>query len=354
MKRRRFLAAAPALLAASAFGDDYPAVVPGHALQFPRDGGAHRDFRNEWWYITGWVNTARGAPLGIQITFFRNRPRIGETSRSRFAPQQLLFAHAAIANPRSGRLRHDQRAVREGFGLAEASEASTDVRIDQWSLKLEGNAYVARIQARDFGFLLAFARTQPILLEGEAGFSRKGNLATHASYYYSEPQLAVKGTMATGGRPFDVSGTAWLDHEWSTEGLALGSVGWDWTGINLEDGGALMAFRMRGRSGATLWAGGTLRSDGRTSSFTPEEIRFDARRHWRSPRTGVEYPVAMAVRAGADEYLLEPLMDDQELDAQASTGTIYWEGAVRAMRDGREAGRGYLELTGYGKPLTLS
>jgi predicted secreted hydrolase len=354
MERRRFLAAAPAVLAVSALGRDYPIVVPGNALEFPRDSGAHPEFRNEWWYITGWVNTGRGAPLGIQITFFRNHPRIGEASRSSFAPRQLLFAHAALADPRSGRLRHDQRAARAGFGLAEALDSSTSVQIDQWALKLDSGAYLARIEARDFAFLLAFARTQPVLLEGDAGFSRKGNLPTHASYYYSEPQLAVTGRIATGGRPFEVSGTAWLDHEWSTEGLAPGAVGWDWIGINLEDGGALMAFRMRDRSGQALWAGGTLRpADGRARTFAPDEIAFDAQRRWRSPRTGIEYPVAMTVRAGPGEYVLEPLMDDQELDALASTGTIYWEGAVRAIQNGRTVGRGYLELTGYGKPLKL-
>ena len=57
----------------------------------------------------------------------------------------------------------------------------------------------------------------------------------------------------------------------------------------------------------------------------------------------------MAVDAGGVAYALEPLMDDQELDSRASTGTIYWEGAVRVSASGREAGRGYLELTGYGR-----
>jgi predicted secreted hydrolase len=61
----------------------------------------------------------------------------------------------------------------------------------------------------------------------------------------------------------------------------------------------------------------------------------------------------MVVSAGGAEYTLLPLVDDQELDSRASTGTLYWEGAVRAEQGGREVGRGYLELTGYGKPLQL-
>lgn len=354
MNRRRFLAGTTLLFASAALAQDYPPVVPDQALEFPRDFGAHPAFRNEWWYITGWVKDPRGEPFGIQITFFRNRPRVAETNPSRFAPRQLLFAHVAIADPRFGRLRHDERAAREGLGLAAAEEPSTQVWIDDWSLKLDEVDYTARVAARDFDFDLGFARTQPVLLEGDGGFSRKGNALANASHYYSEPHLEVQGTLAVDGKRTAVSGVAWLDHEWSSEGLPPGAVGWDWVGINLDDGGALMAFRMRTRSGTAFWAGGSLRSaDGRVRTFEPAEVRFEARRQWRSPRTGIEYPVVMAVRAGMVDYVLEPLMDDQELDASASTGTVYWEGAVRATEAGHEAGRGYLELTGYGKPLTL-
>jgi predicted secreted hydrolase len=355
VRRRRFLQGAALLLApAPAAASDYPPILPGRALAFPRDAGAHPEFRVEWWYVTAWVEDTRGAPFGVQITFFRDRPMIDETNPSRFAPRELLFAHAALADPRLGRLRHDQRAAREGFGLASSSDVTTDVQIDDWSLKLAGDEYAARIAARDFSLDLRFSRTEAVLLHGDSGFSRKGADPVAASYYYSEPQLAVSGSIAVAGENIAVHGRAWLDHEWSSEGMPAGASGWDWTGINLDHGGALMAFRMRDRSGGTLWAGGSLRSaGGATRSFAPGEIAFEPRRRWRSPRTGIDYPVAMALRAGQVECILEPLMDDQELDALASTGTIYWEGAMHATQAGRSVGRGYLELTGYGKPLKL-
>jgi predicted secreted hydrolase len=355
LRRRRFLVS-PLLLLASGTraADDYPRVLPGQAIGFPRDAGAHPDFRSEWWYITGWARRPDGIPFGVQVTFFRNRPRVAESNPSAFAPRQLLFAHAAIADARYGKLRHDQRAARTGFGLANAAEDTTAVSIDDWSLKLVDGAYVAKIPARDFRFDLRFAPSQAVLLEGDGGFSRKGRSIENASYYFSQPQLAVSGKVAVDGNDANITGTAWLDHEWSSAALAPEASGWDWFGINLDDGGALMAFRMRDHAGAALWAAGTFRArNGATRPFDPGEIRFTAKRRWRSPRTGVEYPVSMLVNAGGDEYALEPLMDDQELDARASTGTVYWEGAVRALRGGREVGRGYLELTGYGKPLTL-
>ena len=140
-----------------------------------------------------------------------------------------------------------------------------------------------------------------------------------------------------------VSGTAWLDHEWSSQYMAAGAAGWDWCGINLDGGGSLMAFRMRGKDGKVLYA--------------PAGVSFEPLRKWKSPRTGAEYPVAMkvATRDGAQssELRLEPLMDDQEMDGRASTGTIYWEGAVRAFRGDLQVGRGYLELTGYWRPMKL-
>ena len=358
MRRRRFLAA-PLLLAALRMRDaaatvTYPRVARVVTLRFPRDHGSHPQFRTEWWYITGWARTADGRDVGVQVTFFRNRPGIAEDSASRFAPSQLLFAHAAVADPRTGALLHDQRAARAGFGLAEAAEDTTDVRIGDWSLRLAGDTYEARVVAREFAFALTFAARQPILLQGEAGVSRKGPLDAQASYYYSRPQLALAGTLTMRERTQDVRGIAWLDHEWSSEYLPPDAQGWDWTGINFDDGGALMAFRMRAKDGTALWAGGTSRdAAGTLHTLSVTDVRFTPTRRWRSPRTGIEYPVAFRVEAGALDLVLVPLFDDQELDSRASTGTIYWEGAVRATTSGREAGRGYLELTGYGSPLRL-
>ncbi len=357
MKRRAFIAAPLLALARRAIGADaggYPPATPGRAFAFPRDQGSHPEFRTEWWYVTGWVTDAAGARYGIQVTFFRNRPRVAEGNPSAFAPRQLIFAHAALADPRYGRLRHGERAARIGFGLAGADEETTRTWIDDWSLVLSDGAYVATVAARDFALRLRFAPTQPLLLQGDGGYSRKGPDPHEASYYYSEPQLAATGVITVADREMEVRGTAWLDHEWSSEYLMPGAVGWDWTGINLADGGALMAFRIRDSEGGTLWAGGSYRTaGGNARRFATNEVRFAATRFWRSPRTGVSYPVAMALTAGGSEYALEPLQDDQELDASASTGTIYWEGAVRALSGGRDAGRGYLELTGYGAPLRL-
>ncbi len=357
MRRRMFLGAAGALVIAPwarAAKVRYPPVV-ARPLVFPRDHGAHPEFRTEWWYVTGWLETeAQLQPLGFQVTFFRARPEIESDNPSRFALRQVIFAHAALADPTHGRLRQDERASRTALGLAGAAEETTHAWIDDWRIELVGSTYRARIPARDFALELAFEARDAPLLQGEAGLSRKGTRPAEASYYYSRPHLAVSGRIEHASRAMRVRGSAWLDHEWSSAYLAPEAAGWDWCGVNLDGGGALMAFRMRSKEAGVYWAGGTLRrADGSRRTFAPSEISLEPLRTWRSPRTGTEYPVAMRVSAGSEAWTLAPLMDDQELDARASTGTIYWEGAVRALREGAPAGRGYLELTGYGKPMRL-
>ncbi len=361
--RRRLLALLGGLLATphvhgqtnrrAAPGTPYAQVLPGTPLRFPRDEGSHPDFRTEWWYATGWLESARG-PLGFQITFFRTRPELKLDNPSAFAPRQILIGHAALSDPAQRMLQHDQRVAREGFSLAGASPDRLEVWVDDWSLKQEGGVLRARIPARDFQFDLTLAATQSPMLQGDKGVSRKGPQPASASHYYSLPHLRTQGTLTRAGRTEILSGTAWLDHEWSSSYLDKDAAGWDWIGINLEDGGALMAFQMRTPQGGKFWAGGAHRAaNGEQRVFEPGEVDFTPLRSWRSPRTGTEYPVAWRIRAAGLTIEVTPLMDDQENDTRASTGAIYWEGAVRALRDGAPIGRGYLELTGYWRRLRL-
>ena len=314
-------------------------VVPGKAIEFPRDRGAHPGHRIEWWYVTGVVENQ----VGFQVTFFRVRNPGAEENPSRFAPRQLLFAHAAISDPANKQIVHAQKSARMLEGLVEAKQRETALRLDGWTLERTGAVYRTRIDAAEFELELELAPTQEPMLQGERGFSRKGPLAAHASYYYSEPHLAVTGTIVSGGKRRAVKGVAWLDHEWSTELLAAEAAGWDWLGANLEGGAALMAFRIRARDGTTLWSNAGVRG------VPAGEVTFKPLRRWKSPRTGVEYPVEMEVRVGERTWKLAPILDDQELDARASTGTLYWEGAVRLTSPNAPGGVGYLELTGYGE-----
>jgi predicted secreted hydrolase len=220
-------------------------VMPDHRLTFPADFGAHPDYRTEWWYATGWLTTPDHKPLGFQVTFFRAATATDSANPSRFAPRQLIIAHAALSDPAVGYLLHGQKSARAGFGLAYAQVGDTNVKLDDWILKRSAEGvYQTRIHGREFDLDLRLSPTQPLMLQGDNGYSRKGPAPGQASYYYSEPQLRVSGSISRNGQRVLVNGSAWLDHEWSTRYMDTRAVGWDWVGANLADYGRMPACAM--------------------------------------------------------------------------------------------------------------
>ena len=203
--------------------------------------------------------------------------------------------------------------------------------------------------------LLNLKETQPLLLQGDRGLSRKGPDENQASYYYSKPQLAADGVITVGGKALAVRGTAWLDHEWSQELLHPDAVGWDWIGMNLFDGSALTAFQLRDKAGLAIWDGGSFRTgQGVQHRFSKGEVVFSRQRSWKSGLSQASYPVEWIVRTPADFYTVKAVIPNQELDSRQSTGAIYWEGLSDLFdSNGHHAGRGYLEMTGYAKALRL-
>ena len=371
--RRRLLACAALAptVRLSAAEVAYPNVTP-RPLQFPRDFGAHLPYRTEWWYLTGQLDPEANSEqtrIGIQLTFFRIRPPIDPDNPSRFAAHQLVLAHAAIADPRRGALLYEERIARTGFGIASVSQSDTQVEVDRWGLIRDAASGVYRGSAHAAQFTLDFTATptQPPLLQGESGYSRKGpqdsSGSVPASFYYSQPQLTLQARVRTGDNRRGAggiegalrSGQGWLDHEWASTYLPPQASGWDWVGFNLDDGSALMAFQMRpaDRAAASAWfATGSFRSaNGRVQTFTPEQTRFEPLRRWTSPRTRVSYPVAQRVVVGSREFETRPLMPDQELDLRGTEGFAYWEGASELLEGGRVVGRGFLEMTGYAGPV---
>ncbi|MFZ4287475.1 lipocalin-like domain-containing protein [Variovorax sp. HJSM1_2] len=354
MLRRHLLGTASALALWPGLGHGLPPAQ----LRFPRDHGSHPDFQTEWWYITGHA-TSGGRQFGFQLTFFRSRVASTQAMSSHFAAKQLLLAHAAITDVQGQKLWHDQRLARAGFAVAEASESDTSLRLLDWSLQREPGPpalFTAHLPAADFSLDLRLSATQPPLLQGQQGLSRKGPQAEQASYYVSQPQLAVAGTLSLQGRSFKIdAGRAWLDHEWSQAVLHPQAVGWDWIGMNLDNGDALTAFHLRRADGSALWAGGSYRSaEGKLQVFASEAVRFTPGRIWLSPHSQGRYPVEWRVQTPAGTFAVHAVVDAQELDSRASTGTQYWEG-LSTLSDaaGRRLGLGYLEMTGYVGRLRL-
>jgi predicted secreted hydrolase len=302
MQRRHLIALSLAGMLPTAW-----ALPPAH-MQLPRDLGSHPDFGTEWWYITGRA-TAGTREFGFQLTFFRSRVSATQAMASRFAAKQLLFAHAAITDVQGKKLWHDQRIARAGFGIAEASEEDTRVRLRDWSLQRTPDGYVAELPAQDFGLHLVLTATQPVLLQGANGLSRKGPQPAQASYYISQPQLQVSGQLALQGQRFDIQPAD--SRSWRSP-------------------------------------------QGMLSIFQPGDVQFSPLRHWTSPRGQTRYPVEWALRTPQGRYTVQAVLDDQELDSRQSTGAIYWEGLSRLLdAQGQLVGHGYLEMTGYASALRM-
>lgn len=356
-------------MATSSDAPSYPPVRP-RTLNFPRDFGAHPDYRTEWWYMTGWLGQGAQA-IGFQVTFFRSRTLHPESNPSRFAPRQLMFAHAALALPHEGKLLHAEIAGRAGPAGAAFDIADTGLELAGWRLyRTADDRYKLAITTDDFNLSLEATPPKEPVLRGDEGYSLKGPSPELASYYYSRPQLKVlaqleikgskggpdgntrKSTRRTQQR-LSLSGSAWFDHEWSSSLLMSGAVGWDWIGINLLDGSSLMAFRIRDAADKTLFAEWDWRDAQGRVLEKHQDVSWEPIGQWRSPRSLVTYPESFKLRVAQREWTLQPLMADQEVDARASTGGFYYEGAVELKENDKTLGRGYLELTGYGVPLVL-
>lgn len=347
-------------------GQDKAVVaLPKRRLEFPLDGGAHLDFSNEWWYLTGYANDSAGvATYGFQVTFFRRRVPSTQALKSNFAAKQLLIAHAAVTDIAGQRLWHDQRIARwsarpmspASVDSAWADVNQTHIVLDRWSLKEAGSQLQVQLLANHFALHLRLTAQQGRLLQGDEGLSRKGPLPHQASYYYSRPQLQINGTLRLNQASLQLGlgSTGWLDHEWSNAFLDAPAVGWDWIGINMLNGSALTAFQLRNASAAATWRGGSLRQNGLLRVFQPSDVVFTPVRFWYSEKTQTRYPVEWRVRTLEQTYTVRALVDNQELDSTATTGAIYWEGLCEVWnRDAQMVGRGYLEMTGYTTALKL-
>lgn len=326
---------------------------------FPRDHGAHPDYRTEWWYYTGNLADGAGQQYGYQLTFFRSAltPALPERA-SDLATNQIYMAHFAVTDVAADDHRSFERFSRGAGGLAGATGDPTyAVWLEDWAVR-QIEPGVAQLQAsaavegRRIALDLTLRETQTPVLHGNRGLSQKGPEAGNASYYYSLVQLESAGTVTFQGEPVAVTGVSWMDHEFGTSALSANAVGWDWFSIQLDNGAVLMFAQVRTADGGVIpqFEGTYVTADGAQQPITVGDLTLTARAAWTSPRTGFTYPAGWQVTIPglAIELVVEPLVADQEMEVSF----VYWEGAATiAGTIAGEAvqGVGYVELTGYGQ-----
>jgi predicted secreted hydrolase len=342
------------MLLMMAASPEYRQALPGYRYQLPRDHFEHPDFRTEWWYYTGNVHAADGHRFGFELVFFRQGEQKGDAANpSAWRIGDLYLAHLALTDIDAGRFRYFQRLNRSGPGIAGASQSESRVWNANWEAKWDPATAAQTLTAVAEGvrFTLRLTpRTAPVI-HGENGVSQKAAGEGKASYYVSFPRLDVAGTLNGAA----VTGTAWMDHEWFTHQLEPNQQGWDWFSVQLDSGADLMLFQLRQSGGAIdpFSSGTYIASGGRTTHLKRADFELQPIDWWTSPRTKTRYPIRWRITVPSLHLALEcaAAIPAQELVAEDDAFPNYWEGAVTYSGTGK--GVGYLEMTGYGKPMKL-
>jgi predicted secreted hydrolase len=341
--------------------EGYPVAGEARAFQFPQDHGPHRRFRNEWWYLTGNLDSGRGQRFGYELTFFRfslsPEPRAisGGQTGSNWQTNQVYVAHFAVTDEKREQFHVEQRFSRGALGLAGAQTSPFMVWIGDWSIQEnQGDATETedwQLSASGDGLTLelSLVAEKPPVLNGVAGLSRKSESRGHASWYYSISRMRSAGTLQVAGVTHEVSGLSWLDREWGSSALAPDQRGWDWFALQLTDGSDLMFYNIRKSDGSQdQYSGGSwISADGERRHLGRDEVVITVTDEWQSPAGGA-YPSRWDIQLPALGLALTvtPVIANQEL----ITTVRYWEGAVDVTGRRNEQpieGRGYVELTGY-------
>jgi predicted secreted hydrolase len=325
-------------------GSGFASVSPGRIFSFPADLGPHPDYRIEWWYVTANLKDSTGVGYGAQWTLFRQATRPGPPQEG-WANQQVWMGHAAVT--RADLHRYSEAFARGGVGQAGVEIKPYRAWIDSWQMRgldqmrdttiapLEVNASGA-----DFSYALRLDTDQALVLQGDAGYSRK-SARGQASYYFSQPFFKAAGRITIDDKPVDVSGQAWMDREWSSQPLASDQTGWDWLSLHLNSGDKLMLYRLRQTDGDNYAFGNWISHDGKTEPIASADITMTpvASTEVEGRKLPTAWHIGIATRGLAIETV--------PLNAKSWMGTSfpYWEGPISFA--GSHTGVGYLELTGY-------
>lgn len=322
--------------------DGFAVPQPNPQFSFPADHGPHPDYRIEWWYLTANLQGPDGTPYGIQWTLFRSA-LVPETSTDWTAPQ-LFMGHAGLTTPDAHY--SAERLARGGTGQAGVATDPFRAHIDDWqmiSTAPTGDAYDAlTLTARgtDFAYALDLSADGPLIFHGDAGYSVK-SAAGQASYYYSQPFYGVSGTLSLPSGDIPVTGTAWLDREWSSQPLSEDQRGWDWFSLQFEDGARMMAFGLRSTDGRSFTSATWIEPDGTTQSYGDGHVQLTplATSEVAGRTIPTEWNLSFPERS--IDITSAPVNPQSWMD----TSFAYWEGPITFT--GTHIGVGYLEMTGY-------
>jgi predicted secreted hydrolase len=334
-------------------------ALPGYRYQFPRDHFNHPDFQTEWWYYTGNVKSADGHRFGFELTFFRQAVDRDPKTADAWDVRDLYVAHLALSDLDSGKFLHAERTNRAGPGISGISEPDRRIWNGNWQVTWRGDDQALRATDDRFSLNLILQSAKPPVIHGENGVSQKADGPGRASHYISLTRLNTSGEIQLGGRKFQVTGTAWMDHEFFTHQLDTDQIGWDWMSIQLEDNTELMLFHIRRNDGSIDGhsAGTFVDASGNTTHLRKDEFTLEPLGlSWTSPNTHAVYPLRWKVSIPKLGIALQSSTSLPAQEFASLTGLLpaYWEGAMTfdGLKGGTPIGGvAYLEMTGYDHPI---
>ena len=345
--------------------DGYRKVEGPCGLTFPEDHAAHPQYKTEWWYYTGNLQSEAGEPFGFQFTIFRTAlrpPGSGNRNRSPSAwrADQIFIGHTAVTDVDRKVHRSAETSARGALDLAgvRTGGEAVSVYVRNWRTDITPTGHHLRAEDETLSLDLVLTPAKPPVLHGRGGYSQKGAGRDRASCYYSLTRLNASGSIRAGDRVRQVQGTAWMDHEFSTSPLEPGLVGWDWFSLQLTDRTELMVYMLRNEDGTfhPASAGTFVHADGEKEDLKRDQLTVDVIDRWRSPATDTDYPVRwrLSVSSPDLDLMISARINDQEMNTRQTTGVVYWEGSVTAegmAAGGPVSGAGYVEMTGYEGPF---
>jgi predicted secreted hydrolase len=352
---------AAALLFLQPLAAQYRTALPGYRYEFPRDHFDHPDFQTEWWYYTGNLKSADGRRFGFELTFFRQAISRDPAKVAAWEVQDVYLAHLALSDMDGGKFYHAERTNRSGPGIAAVNEPLGRIWNGNWQVQWHGSDQELKTVDERFQLHLTLHSEKPPAIHGENGVSQKAEGAGRASHYVSLTRLATTGVIDLGNKKFEVSGTSWMDHEFFTHQLEANQTGWDWLSLQLEDHTEVMLFHIRRKDGSIdrYSAGTYVDAGGKTTHLRSSDFKLQpVGEKWTSPLTGAEYPIHWKIaipKLGIELEAKTPL-ESQELPGKTKFAPTYWEGAIvlTGQRDSQPlSGAGYLEMTGYDRPVQL-
>lgn len=369
-------------------------ALPGYSYSFPRDHASHDEFKTEWWYFTGHLESQDGRKFGYEVTFFRIGADASDSSaagaqalgslvpskKTNWNIDNFYPAHFALTDIQNKKFYFFEKLNRKGLGLADARTDSCFVFNERWSLSMLGDSFILKADEKDLSLNLLLRSSKPPVIHGKNGVSQKASCPGCASHYYSMTRLDTEGLLIDRGKAVKVKGSSWMDHEFGSNQLGADQVGWDWFSLQLSDGRELMLYLMRKNTGTidSNSSGTIVGRDGQATHLKLSDFVVSPVGHWKSPQSGGNYPMGWQIgvtvpgsgvgdASGGARTALEkltltinPLMTDQELRTKRSTGVTYWEGAVDVKGTSQNSagtkkidlsGQGYVEMTGYSERL---